>query len=910
MAEKFDNIWSVSNDFGFVARHSDFLVSGTTIVGSLFCARRSVLTDIYRGLDCCAANMVMGTLLHQLLQTVLKGKQFDSKHITGIVNEMTGNLNFIRTLYESDMDLETTKKELTEFIPKIQSFVRTYVVGHKKGNDKKTWQGEIVSVQDIEENLWVPEFGIKGKVDVTIKANYNRNSKIMPVELKTGRASGSEEHRGQVILYVIMMAQLGMDVDSGLLLYLRENVLTHVKVGHKEKRDLIMLRNRLVHYLKSNRVVMDSIDKYIPILPEPINHHSACGKCPYLTICSSVLSKESFETLAQNNPLRNLGPKAISHLKPEHIDYVMRWTGLLQLENYIDTSDNLLAKTSDIWTLPIEERERRGHCIASLKISKAVKEQGDKYYVHTMEKFDKNVHINFKLTGFSVGGYSIISTNERTAIATGFISSLTESSVELLLDRDLSKLKSTVYHLDKYESQSIIAFNFSSLALILEPSDSSAQLRRFIIDKETPTFLSSTSSLDDLTKGTELMSKLNSSQRSAIIKVLAAKHFALIKGMPGTGKTSTLATLVQLLVLMGRSVLITSHTHSAVDNLLLILNKKGIDFLRLGSKTRVHPTLLSKCDEIATQNFDTPEKLSKFYNQIQVVGVTCLGCGHALLQKRIFDICIVDEATQVVQSSVIAALHSSKIFILVGDPQQLPPLIKNKKAKELGMDISMFERLDRPSVTAVLHVQYRMNGSIVDLANKYTYNGSLECANDAVKCATLNLKETEDSHIECEWLKAVASSDLNKSVLLLDTGTVNINTNDSNIIEVNIVKKIVLLLTRGGILGSSIGVIAPFRAQVTLLKNTIYPVDPDIEVNTVDQYQGRDKEVIIYSCTKNTFSKDVGILSDKRRITVAITRAKHKLILVGNVATMKCYDTFNSLFSHISNVIKLPQDCV
>lgn len=78
-----------------------------------------------------------------------------------------------------------------------------------------------MSIKDVEENLWVPEFGIKGKVDVTVQVKLDGKSNIMPIELKTGRASGSEEHRGQVILYVIMMAELGMDVNSGLLLYLR-----------------------------------------------------------------------------------------------------------------------------------------------------------------------------------------------------------------------------------------------------------------------------------------------------------------------------------------------------------------------------------------------------------------------------------------------------------------------------------------------------------------------------------------------------------------------------------------------------------------------------------------------------------------------------------------------------------------
>ncbi|XP_050539409.1 DNA replication ATP-dependent helicase/nuclease DNA2 isoform X2 [Daktulosphaira vitifoliae] len=881
MAEKCTDVWSINNDIGFVTRHSDFLVSGTTIVGSLFCTRRSVLTDIYKGLDCTPAIMVTGTLLHQLLQTVLKSKMFHSSHITALINEITNSSGFIHTLYESNMELDKTKKELMEFIPKIQNFVGTYITDFKTGRGKKTWQGEILSVQDIEENLWVPEFGVKGKVDVTVQAKYSGSIKTMPIELKTGRASGSEEHRGQVILYVIMMAQLGMDVDSGLLLYLRENILTHVKVGHKEKRDLIMLRNHLVHYLKSNKIVSKSINEYLPILPEPINHHNACSKCPYLTMCSSVLSKEGFETLTENNPLRNLAPQAISHLKPVHIDYVMQWTAFLQLENYTDANDTLIAKTSDIWTLPVDEREKRGHCIASLKISSDVKEQGDKYYIHTMEKLDKKKKNNFKLTDFSVGSYSVVSTNERTAVATGYISFLSESTVDILLD---------------------------SLALLLETSDSSDQLRRFIIDKELPSFVSFNRNLNDFVKSTGLTDNLNHSQYSAIIKALAAEHFALIKGMPGTGKTSTVAILIELLVLMGRSVLVTSHTHSAVDNLLLLLNKKGIDFLRLGSKRRVHPNLISKCDEIATQHCDTPEKLSTFYNQMKVVGVTCLGCGHALLQKRTFDVCIVDEATQVVQSSVIAALHSSKTFILIGDPQQLPPLIKNKKAKELGMDISLFERLDRPSVTAILNVQYRMNGSIVELANNYAYNGSLKCANDDIKNATLNLKKC---NVNSKWLEAVLSSDLNKSVLLLDTEILkNQSTeSDSNIIEVKIINKLVLLLIQCGILGLSIGIIAPYRAQVALLKNTLCNIDPDIEVNTVDQYQGRDKEVIIYSCTKNNFTKDIGILSDKRRITVAITRAKKKLIIIGNINVMKSYDTFHSLFNNITNVIKLPQDC-
>lgn len=175
-------------------------------------------------------------------------------------------------------------------------------------------------------------------------------------------------------------------------------------------------------------------------------------------ILKSKCSKEGFDKLDHHNPLKKLGPQAINHLKPEHIDYVMQWTGLLQLENCIESSrDNIIAKTSDIWTLSIDERlvfkilfdiminlftmyfyffsEKRGHCIASLKITKSVKEQGNRYYLHTMEKSDKSYKKSFKLTNFSVNCYSVISTNNRNAIATGFVSAITETSIDLLLDR-------------------------------------------------------------------------------------------------------------------------------------------------------------------------------------------------------------------------------------------------------------------------------------------------------------------------------------------------------------------------------------------------------------------------------------------------------------------------------------------
>lgn len=170
-----------------------------------------------------------------------------------------------------------------------------------------------------------------------------------------------------------------------------------------------------------------------------------------------------------------------------------------------------------------------------------------------------------------------------------------------------------------------------------------------------------------------------------------------------------MVALVELLVRTGLSVLITSHTHSAVDNLLLRLKQAGLKFLRLGTDARIHPQLHEYSESSLTQHCKSPEDLHEvFSKQVcvicslrssadinqplnhviqvfmsqQIVGVTCLGAGHAMLSnQRIFDICLVDESTQVLQPSILRPLFSAHRFVLVGDPEQLPPVVRCHQAQ-------------------------------------------------------------------------------------------------------------------------------------------------------------------------------------------------------------------------------------
>lgn len=372
----------------------------------------------------------------------------------------------------------------------------------------------------------------------------------------------------------------------------------------------------------------------------------------------------------------------------------------------------------------------------------------------------------------------------------------------------------------------------------------------------------------------------------------------LIKGLPGTGKTQTLVTLIRLLTMLKKSVLITSHTNSAVDNILLRLMDHDVKFMRLGSAQRIHEKLKEFRESTMIANCKTGEELQKVYDDVQVVAVTCLGSSHALLSRRKFDYCLVDEATQIFQPTVIRPLLCAEKFVLVGDPKQLAPLIRSGAAD--GGE-SLFERLDTPQSTMMLGLQYRMNRVITRLANNLTYNGDLKCGNDKVEKAVMEIQVP----MADKWLAKALSSHIDMSCALIDTGDVScfVDNPHVNLAEAAIVFHIIELLKDSGMTNNAIGVIAPYRGQVEALRKLL----PGVEVNTVDQYQGRDKEIIVYSCTQSKAKEAKGaeILEDRRRLTVAITRAKHKLIIIGDVKCLSDYAPFADLLKHVPSIAKI-----
>ncbi|XP_055319976.1 DNA replication ATP-dependent helicase/nuclease DNA2 isoform X1 [Sitodiplosis mosellana] len=967
--------YCVTNTNGFVVVRPDFLVSGTTVVSGLFCMRKAVLQDRFKGIEAGMKIMTVGSIVHELFQIVLRRRLTTREQIKAVSDEMLSDDGMAYTLYASSMKSAEARTEFDGFLERIYEFMQQYVEGKAPTTSNKTelkfqienFDGTIESIQDIEENIWVPRLGLKGKVDVSVNVKCRprngaskKKSLYMPLELKTGRASFSAEHSGQLIIYQMMMSEIEQStVESGLLLYLREGVMREVKGTHNERRDLILLRNEISYYLAkqfeayanigqkslfdeengtSNDDLLTELMRvsYIPELPEPINRGNVCPTCPYNILCSVYLNQDSktLSSLDAKHPMRELAPLVTAHLNDAHINYFCHWIGLMVLE---DQENKKLNPNKVLWLETPEHRQKCGRAVCDLILNPDVQSDKEGEYIH---EFSTKI-VDLTSFGFSLGNYLIVSTPKRYSVAAGPVIAITENVITLILDRNLcDRYRNEKFIIDKYESQTNATFNMSNLGALLDTTEAAERLRKIVIDRVQPTF---TKTLPKVitTKGKSILMTLNANQRSAVLKALTANEYLLLKGLPGTGKTQTLAALIRLLVLMEKSVLITSHTHSAVDNVLMRLRKcdNQIKFMRLGSAKRIHSELRECSEEFYTSNCKTPDELAEVYNQFSVVGVTCLGSGHPLLTQRVFDVCLVDESTQVFQSTVLRPLFSAKKIILVGDPDQLPPIVRSQIGRKLGADESLFARLDSPQATVALTHQYRMNKTITKLANDLTYHGELKCANDNVSNATFKTKVCT----KIKWIQRTLSPHIDQSVIFLNTGSVaeiNSETVDrilgcastngmrsptkikstriyTNYCEVAVILAIVNELKAMGLASNMIGIIAPYALQVELLRKSVAQhFDNDIEVNTVDQYQGRDKEVIIYSCTRSKGKSDRAmksvemrrnneILEDQRRLTVAITRAKHKLIMIGDTASLDNYRPFRMLITSMSKMNKI-----
>ena len=430
---------------------------------------------------------------------------------------------------------------------------------------------------------------------------------------------------------------------------------------------------------------------------------------------------------------------------------------------------------------------------------------------------------------------------------------------------------------------------------------------------------------------------LNESQISAVKRVLE-QPLSLIQGPPGTGKTVTSATLIYHLAKqeMGQ-VLVCAPSNIAVDQLAEKIHKTGLKVVRVAAKSR--ETTITSVEHLnlhtMVKNLDAPDKkeLNK-YQQLKdelgqlstsdqrryqtlrnkaeqellqaadVICTTCVGAGDPRLQQFRFRQILIDEATQAMEGEcLIPIVLGAKQLVLVGDHCQLGPVVMCKKAAKAGLTTSLFERLVYIGIRPLrLQIQYRMHPALSEFPSDMFYEGSLQNGVGGLDRTLPNNPITWPSpgrplffldNKGAEEMSASGTSFLNRT-------------------EANQVEKFVTYLLEKGIKPSQIGVVTPYEGQraflvlhmqrVGKLRQELYR---DLEVASVDSFQGREKDFIIVSCVRSNEAQGIGFLRDPRRLNVALTRAKYGVTIVGNAKLLSKNPLWNALLRHYQD-----RDCL
>ncbi|XP_066304674.1 DNA replication ATP-dependent helicase/nuclease DNA2-like isoform X2 [Branchiostoma lanceolatum] len=935
-----DGVCTVDRDRGYIVVTPDLLMSSTAVSNGIKCLRRAVLSERFKGTDGSSKQMLLGTILHDVFQTAT-ATSFSADSLKQISQQALQKQRHLRDMFSLSLTQAQLQEEIAEYLPVMRTWADTFYRGRGAEMEVKlpgtTYRNRgdersnvvISAVTDIEENVWAPRFGLKGKLDVTTEVRIQPRSKgndplrrTLPLELKTGRETNSIEHRSQVILYTLLTREQHPDPELGLLLYLKTGNMKAVPAGHVDRRELLMLRNRLTSQLKHS--LLKEGDNTVPAqLPPVINDPRGCKYCSQLANCA--LYNRAFEAGDAEGGMAELLRQETEHLKTSHLQYFSHWYLLVMLEDRETAHKSHLAH---LWSKPAQDREKSGDCVHGLQLTRCAPGRDGDFTCTFRRKHLNPSSQTLTSLRLCVDDYILVSVEDRNMVAmcSGFLTELAEETLSVRVDRDLSKFPpDTVFTLDKKDGYVSTATSLANLARLMGKTASAERLRELIVERREPRFHARVSDMcppDARDAIGRILKGLNQPQKQAIKKVLMARDFTLIVGMPGTGKTTSIVALVRILLACGNSVLLTSYTNSAVDNVLLKLSKFKIEYLRLGNSSRVHPGVAPHTDDQLARGLTSVAELDKLYMDKPVVATTCLGAKHALFSRRKFDVCIVDEASQIAQPVCLGPLVHAGRFVLVGDHQQLPPLVQSGTARRMGMDESLFKKMGHhQSATATLNVQYRMNSDIMELSNTLMYDGKLRCGSDKVATARLDLPAwTQLEEVMSElgvaslWIREALRPEA--PVRFLDTDKVPaVETSEqgglSNRTEAQLVRTLTAALVKAGCPQEDIGIIAPYRRQLRVLADLLQGAGcpgmesstgyPGVEINTVDKYQGRDKSVILVSFVRSNSGGQLGeLLQDWRRLNVAITRAKHKLLLIGSLSTLRRYDPVARLLEHLS----------
>ncbi|KAK5661983.1 hypothetical protein OQA88_10094 [Cercophora sp. LCS_1] len=956
----------VDNNQNMLILHPDQLISATVLADSFTCMRRAVLQDRVKATGEASQAMVYGTILHEIFQEALMVNNWEPEFLGQVVTKTLKK--HLEDLYVIKVSFDDARSHVLSKTPEIRAWAQRFVSARPKpdalvqGRNGEKVTMCLSKLLDVEEHVWSPMYGLKGNIDATVQITMEdkTGSKTLtvPFEVKTGK-SVSSAHQAQTLLYNLLLSdRYDVEIVYGILYYMETSQTIRIPALRQEFRHMILQRNRLAVYIRERSVQLPAMkkDKFL------------CGKCYAQTTCF-IYHKLADDGTGETSGLKDKFDDLVQHLSPTHKEFFLKWEDLLTMEEKESQKHR-----RELWTMVSTERERLGRCLSNVIIEDGTAHEDKNStkinrFFYTFVKDSQVATFSFLDSQLAVGEPIVVSDEQgHFALAIGFVTSVKKHRISVAVDRRLHNARirqpgfndvenqvfasimdvtakgaptgtqgnhhspPVRYRLDKDEFSNGMATVRNNLVQIMADGPfGSREIRRLVVDLFPPGFKTVPTQYAISDKD-----GLNSDQKAAIEKVMSARDYALVLGMPGTGKTTTISHIIRALVSQGKTVLLTSYTHSAVDNILLKLKHDNAPILRLGAPTKIHPEV-REFAVLASEPKSSFEDIRKAWHETPIVATTCLGINHPIFNERTFDYCIVDEASQITLPVCLGPIRMARTFVLVGDHNQLPPLVQNDEARLGGLDVSLFKLLSdtHPSSVVNLEHQYRMCEDVMTLSNTLIYEGRLKCGVESLRRAALhvpNMAGLQSRHLDAAafismsqgrsapssymvspqkkkptpvspntlcpapipgrcWLQDLL--DPQARVRFVNTDALSDSREQAkgnrivNPCEARVVAQLVDALLSVGVPASEIGVMTHYRSQLAQLRHLLRGHGGGIEMHTADRFQGRDKEVVVLSLVRNNENCSIGeLLKDWRRINVAFTRAKTKLLVIGSKSTL------------------------
>ena len=439
---------------------------------------------------------------------------------------------------------------------------------------------------------------------------------------------------------------------------------------------------------------------------------------------------------------------------------------------------------------------------------------------------------------------------------------------------------------------------------------------------------------------------LNKTQEEAVNEVLRAKDVAIVHGPPGTGKTTTLVEAINETLMRESQVLVCAQSNMAVDWISEKLVDRGIPVLRIGNPTRVNDKMLSftyerrfeahpdypqlwsirkalrelrqhrkrgdssyhqKTERLKSRATELEVRInSELFGEARVIACTLTGSAHRLLQGQRYNTLFIDEAAQALEAACWIPMRKVSRVVLAGDHCQLPPTVKSIAALKAGLGKTLMERIaeNHPDEVNLLKIQYRMNEQIMRFSSDWFYHGQVESA------PSVRHRGILDYDIPIEWRQAsIDDEGTPPAEEFVGESFGRINKTEAQL-TLDTLQQDFEKIGKQRVLDERIdvGVISPYRAQVQYLRQQLRkreffkPFRHLISVNTVDGFQGQERDIIVISLVRSNDEGQIGFLRDLRRMNVAITRARMKLIIMGNASTMTRHPFYRKLYEYVQSL--------